>query len=111
MRYGDERLGQKLERAIDSLYISEQRYEDARPHSERALALAEKWLGPDHPEVVKTLIDVGMVALYEGQYAQARAFDERALAIAERTVGPTHTNAVVPLHNLAEVLMEQGLLD
>ena len=56
----------------------------------RALAIAEKALGPDHPETAGSLNNLASLLESKGDYAAAEPLYRRALAIAERTLGPDH---------------------
>jgi tetratricopeptide (TPR) repeat protein len=62
------------------------RYKDARAAGERALALEQALLGPDHPEIGIVLVNLGNIAVDEGDVAAARAYYLRALALREKTV-------------------------
>jgi tetratricopeptide (TPR) repeat protein len=54
---------------------------------ERALAIAEKELGPAHPNTGVVLDNLALARLDEGRYEEARGFAERAVSISER-LGP-----------------------
>jgi hypothetical protein len=75
----------------------------------RALAIDEKSLGPEHPNVARDLNNLA-VLLEEGfgQYAESEKLKRRALAINEKSFGPEHPNVARDLNNLA-VLLEGGL--
>jgi tetratricopeptide (TPR) repeat protein len=79
---------------------SEGKYDEARGHYERALALLETSLGPDHPSVADTLNSLGYVAESEGKYDEARAHHQRALAILETSLGPDHPSVAQVLTGL-----------
>ena len=70
------------------IYLMDQRdFSAARPIFERALAIFERKLGPDHYELIPGLIGLSNISDAEGNFAKARALLERALAIAEN-LGP-----------------------
>ncbi len=56
----------------------------ARPNYERALAIAEKAFGPDHPQVAIRVNNLGTVLKDQGDLEGARKNFERALAIDEK---------------------------
>src|SRR5262249_44189272 len=62
----------------------------ARLLYERALAIREKKLGPEHPDTVWCLATIGVLLLEEGDAAGARSLSERALAISEKALSPHH---------------------
>jgi serine/threonine-protein kinase len=80
----------------------------ARPVFEQALALREKALGPDHPDVAATLNALGNAELGDGDYPAARASYERVIAITEKTLGPRHPTVATALANLGLLLDDTG---
>jgi tetratricopeptide (TPR) repeat protein len=89
-------------------YERQGRYAEAIPLRERALAIKEKALGPDHPDVASALTDLGAVYRAQGQYAEAIPLFERAIAIYEKALGHEHPRLARPLNNLAIVSSVQG---
>ncbi|HWF96038.1 MAG TPA: tetratricopeptide repeat protein, partial [Xanthobacteraceae bacterium] len=85
-------------------------YAQARPLYERALAINEKTLGPEHPDTALSLNNLALLLQDEGDLAGARARHERALAIREKTLGPEHPDTAESLNNLALLLQAQGEL-
>jgi tetratricopeptide (TPR) repeat protein len=83
-------------------------YAAARPLFERALAIYEKALGPDHPYTATSLNNLASVLEAQGELAAARPLFERALAIDEKALGPDHTDTAKSLNNLAYVRQAQG---
>jgi tetratricopeptide (TPR) repeat protein len=97
-------LGAKI-----GLYFSQMaRYAEARQLSERALAIKEKVLGPEHPDTARSLNNLADVLQARGDLAAARPLHERALAIKEKVLGPEHPDTATSLNNLAHVLQAQG---
>ena len=80
----------------------------ARPLFERALAIREKALGPEHPDTATSLNNLAMLLQAQGDYAAARPLFERALAIREKALGPEHPDTATSLNNLAILLQAQG---
>jgi tetratricopeptide (TPR) repeat protein len=74
----------------------------------RALALAERVLGPDHPDVVTSLNHLAGLYRDQGRYDQAEPLYARALALYERVLGPDHPDTTQSLHNLAALYYAQG---
>ena len=83
-------------------------YAAARPLFERALAICEKVLDPDHPDTATTLNYLAYLLLAQGDLAGARPLSERALAIYEKVLGPEHSSTAMSLNNLADLLRGQG---
>jgi tetratricopeptide (TPR) repeat protein len=84
------------------------RFSEARPLHERALAIDEKALGPEHPITATTQSNLAMLLHGTGSYAEALPLLERALAIRERALGPDSPGTAISLNNLAMVLDSQG---
>ena len=62
----------------------------ARPLYERALAIREKVLGPEHPDTARASTTSPVLLQAQGDLAGARPLYERALAIEEKVLGPEH---------------------
>ncbi len=82
---------------------SEGKQEQARGYYEQALAILEKALGSNHPDVGKPLNGLGNAAYSEGKYEQARGYHERALTMWEKALGPDHPNVASSLNNLGRL--------
>ncbi|HNQ55787.1 MAG TPA: tetratricopeptide repeat protein, partial [Methanothrix sp.] len=83
----------------------------ARAVLERALAIDEKALGPEHTSVASIANNLGSVLKDQGDLEGARKCFERALAIDEKTLGPDHTRVAIRVNNLGSVLQDQGDLE
>jgi tetratricopeptide (TPR) repeat protein len=107
---GDE-TGAPLASVLNALglYLHAQAaYDEAEPLCERALAIWEKALGPEHPEVARALHNVARLYLARAAYAEAEPLCERALAIVEKALGPDHPDVALAQNNLAELYSNQG---
>jgi tetratricopeptide (TPR) repeat protein len=83
-------------------------YLGARPLHERALAIREKVLGPEHPDTANSLNNLALLLHDQGDLTAARPLFERALAIGEKVRGPEHPYIATDLNNLAILLQAQG---
>ena len=90
------------------LYHAQGRYADAEPHYQRALAIREKVLGPEHPDVATSLNNLAVLYRAQGRYADAEPRYQRALAIREKVLGPEHPDVATSLNNLAALYHAQG---
>jgi tetratricopeptide (TPR) repeat protein len=100
-------VGWLLDRA--STYLRERgQYQQARPLAERAVALTEAALGPQHVEAAWRHDNLGLVLQAQGDLASARKQYERALEISETTLGPDHPTVGTYRNNLGGVLQDQG---
>ena len=78
----------------------EGKYADAVASYKRELALREKALGPEHPDVAATLAAMGNALFDEGKYDEALAAHRRALAIREKVLGKSHPELAQSLEGL-----------
>jgi hypothetical protein len=65
------------------------------------LAIRERVLGPDDPEVAFSLAKMGILERDSGRYKMAESFLRRALKIREKSLGVIHPLVVDSLVNLA----------
>ena len=68
--------------------LQARKYDEGLALAERAVALRERALGPDHPEVARSLLLQARISLAKGDYPKAEALCLRALGIWERTPDP-----------------------
>ena len=83
-------------------------YAAARPLFERALAITEKALGPEHPSTATCLSNLAGLLYARGDLPGARPLIERALAIDEKVYGLEHPEVATDLNNLATLVKDQG---
>ena len=84
------------------------RYRDAEPLFLRALAIVEKALGPEHPDVATGLNNLASVLQAQGLFKEAEPLYKRTLSIVEKSVGPDHPRIVRILRKLAGVYEKLG---
>ena len=75
----------------------------ARLLHERALAIQEKVLGPEHLATAWSLSNLSDLLGEADDFARARLLAERALAIREKVLGPEHPDTARSRDNLASV--------
>ena len=106
-----EMAGQQEGRLLDrtSTYLLERgRYSDSKPLAERALAVTEQVLGPEHAEVCKRHDTLGRVLQELGDYQGAKQHYQQALEIGQATLGPDHPFVAVYRRNLDDVVQQTG---
>ena len=90
-------------------YLAERaQYAEAEPLYQRSLAIREKALGPDHPDVATSLNNLAALYDDQGKYAEAEPLYQRSLTILEKALGPDHPDVAVSLNNLAVLYRNQG---
>jgi tRNA A-37 threonylcarbamoyl transferase component Bud32 len=80
----------------------------AEPLFLRALAIEERTLGSDHPEVAATLVGLADFYTVEKRYAEAEPLFRRALTIAEKAFPPGHPALARTLRRYARLLRAMG---
>ncbi len=96
------KLGQLLE--------SKGLYADAEPFMQRALEIAENFLGSEHPMVAIALNNLAHLLQATNRLSEAEGLMRKALQIAEEAFGSQHPNVAVALNNLAQLLHETNRL-
>ena len=106
----DARLATSLNNLAE-VYRVQDKDDAATPLSKQVIAIREKVLGPDHPDVAAALIN--LAKCYRGQrkaaaYEAAEPLYKRAIAIMEKAYGPDDLAVVKSLNELAEMSRDQG---
>ena len=73
----------------------------ARPYYERALAIHEQVLGPQHSDTARSLNNLAVLYAYAGRFAEAIALMQRALSILEAVLGLQHPDTQSSRQSLA----------
>jgi tetratricopeptide (TPR) repeat protein len=63
---------------------------EAKPYYERALAIREQVLGPEHPDTAQSLTNLGTLLRAQGDRAGAKSYLERVLQICRLRLGQDH---------------------
>ena len=80
----------------------------AKKYHQRALAIRQQFLGPQHPNVASSCNNLAIVLGEQADLKEAKEYYERALAIREETSGPQHPDVFsTSYENLAIVLGDQ----
>jgi len=84
-------------------------YADAVAKGEQAVALHEAVLGSTHPDVARSLLQLGLHHLLQGNPVRAEPLFSRALAIREASLGEDHPLVAEPLIHLGRIFGDQAL--
>lgn len=99
-----ESLGRLLNQA--GYYLNQRaEYLRAEPLYRRALTIAEKSYGPDHPIAAIHLNNLALLLRYTNRLTEAEPLFRSALAMGEKTLGPEHPQVAIRLNNLAGLLL------
>ena len=109
--YGDDALEvAALERNVGEAYINAGRLDDADRHLQRAIAIAERNVGRDHPLLVGYYQTLSFARLFGQRPAEAAAAADRAVEIAQATT-PQSQRLGIALTSRAQALRRLGQLD
>jgi hypothetical protein len=75
---------------------------------ERALAINEQQLGPEHPETARSLNNLAELYRAQGKLEQAEPLYVRTLAINEQQLGSLHPNTQITRVNYASLMRAMG---
>jgi tetratricopeptide (TPR) repeat protein len=98
---------EKLNKKVIEL-INAGQYLEAISYANRVVALQEKSLGFNHPNVAKSLNFLAGLYLSQRRYADAEPLFKRSLAIREKSLGPDHPDVAQSLNNLGVLYQAQG---
>eukprot|EP00903_Cladosiphon_okamuranus_P009156 g8749.t1 len=79
----------------------------AEPLYERSLAIREKALGPEHPDVAHSLNKRALLLESQGKFSQAEPLFKRTQEIFEKSLGADHPNVATILNKRAVLLSKQ----
>src|SRR5258706_262607 len=79
-------------------------YAVARPLLERALAIRERTLGPEHPDTATSLHNLAESLWVANRPSEAEPLIRRELAIDEKSLAPVHPDVAIRLNALARLL-------
>lgn len=108
---GDERVEAIVRGHLGNLLNATGDRRGAAAELEKALALQERALGAEAPEVGRTLNNLGNAYYLSGDLTRALPTYQRSLAVKEATVGREHPDLTSSLNNLALVLSDLERFD
>jgi serine/threonine protein kinase/tetratricopeptide (TPR) repeat protein len=97
--------------AIGNAYASVAAYQLAASHLERAVALRQDQLGPDHPATIVCIGDLAIVYSWLGRHAKAIALYQRILENRRKTLGTDHPKTLASEDDLAAAYDAAGQWD
>lgn len=98
-----------LNKQVEQLY-RQGKFKEALALGEKALSLAERVLGEEHPDTLESLHNLAFFYDDQGRLAKAEPLYQRVLAAYERVRGMEDIDTLRSLNNLAVFYEEQGRL-
>ena len=108
---GSELVAAEVLSNLDYVEFEHGDYAKSVELQERALAIRERILGPDHPLVANSLNSLGLAKKELGKYDEAISLLQRAAAIWEKALGAEHPSVATALNNLGEAYGVHGETD
>jgi tetratricopeptide (TPR) repeat protein len=93
---------------LATVYMAQQKYDEAEGLYRRAMAIREKVLGDDHPDVAHTLTNLSLVYSLQRKFGEAEGVLQRALKIQEKALGENDFTVATTLGLLASACLAQG---
>jgi eukaryotic-like serine/threonine-protein kinase len=87
------------------------RFADALPFAEEAVALRREIHGPLHTDVATSLMNLAVIVRDLGDFERAEAMLQEVVAMRRRLLGDEHPHVAIALNNLSGVLFPLGRLD
>jgi non-specific serine/threonine protein kinase/serine/threonine-protein kinase len=100
----------KLRLTIGKTYKALGRADDAMPHLQRALELAQQGQSQDDKLALLALDLMGMILSDRGRFVEAETLLRQQLELAQRKLGADHPSALYAMNTLAVCLQGQGRL-
>jgi non-specific serine/threonine protein kinase/serine/threonine-protein kinase len=97
-----------LTATIGEVYDNLGLYGPAASLSAKALDLRRRALGAEHPDTLRSLVDVAHVSCDQGRFQDAEKFYLKVLEIERRALGPEHPDTLRTTDALAVVYEDQG---
>ena len=83
-------------------------YAEAERIGRSAVVGREGALGPEHPDTLTSVSNLGSVLERQGKYKEAEAMHRRDLEGSEKLLGPEHSDTLASVSQLGSVLQRQG---
>ena len=93
---------------LGKIYLDSTQYKEAEPLFQRALAIREKLLRAEHPDIAQSLYNLAAVRVNQQEFAQAQPLLERALAIQEKSLPADSPDIAMTLNGLGLIAMSRG---
>lgn len=97
-----------IRRTIGLAYIEMNLNSEAQPELERAAELRKRALGPEHPDTLTSLDELGNLYILQGKYPAAETLLNEVLTARRRVLGPDHADTLATMSNLGQAISYSG---
>lgn len=98
------RLIEREGRAMPNGPEADARFAEAEKLERETLDICRRVLGPEHPDTLGTMNNLGSTLDYESRYAEAAQLQRETFEIQRRVLGPEHRDTMGSMNNLAFTL-------
>ena len=98
----------ELRSAIAKTYSAFELYEEAESHIFAAFSIGRRVLGDDHPQTIRSMIEMGDLFVIQGKYDRALPYYTQANATASRILGEDHPDTLNLISGLGNLFFKQG---
>jgi serine/threonine protein kinase len=111
-RFPDQPLTEaSIRLTIGGTYLDLGLYDEAIPHDKRAFELRERHLGPEHPETLYCINNLGLLYHHRGQFDLAEPLLRQAVEKETARLGADHLDTITAVGNLAMLYISLGQFD
>ena len=108
MKSLDQSLFARILNDLGLSYQDQGDYSQALEYLFKALAIKEKKLGKEHPNVANSYNNIGIAYSKQGNYEKALEYLFKALAIEEKKLGKEHPDVALSYNNIGTLYFHQG---
>jgi non-specific serine/threonine protein kinase/serine/threonine-protein kinase len=107
----DPEVQAQMTQVMATTYMNLGLYPRAHELAHRALDARRSLLGPDDPNTLESMAQLGWILNREGQYAEAEKMERQALVNERRILGPEDPLTIETMGNLAFIVQGTGHFD
>ncbi|CAF0756064.1 unnamed protein product [Adineta steineri] len=93
---------------LGSIKKDQGKYKEALTFHKQSLAICQKTLPPNHPDLAMSYNNIGIVHYNMGDYPKALSYYEKATAIRQQSFHPNHPDLAASYNNIGEVHRNTG---
>ncbi|CAF0822971.1 unnamed protein product [Adineta steineri] len=93
---------------LGSIKKDQGKYGEALTFHKQSLAICQKTLSPNHPDLAMSYNNIGIVHYNMGDYPKALSYYEKAIAIRQQSFHPNHPDLAASYNNIGEVHRNMG---
>jgi serine/threonine protein kinase len=104
---GQPRVEARLRFTVGKTFEALGEYDKAESNLRRAIDVGERELGPEHPETLRSKVELANVHREQARYDESEALLRETLAIRRRVLGPEHPQTLETMTSLVSILVYQ----